>query len=455
MEILFVIPEYKEDAGGIATYYTTLIPAIAARGHSVDVLVGSAFTNEQPSWKENGVRVRYLETDRRQKNFERFHAYEAVPSLRRTLAAAWGLFEQADRGAGYDVVEATDFGLLFLPWVAFNDTPPTLVQLHASNGQIDAHEPTEGQALQGHLTRLLELRGLAQAEGLQGNSHMNIEAWETRLDRDVRYCPPPLALIEPSRQGVEVSEGSGNGSVVAPGFVAGRVQYWKGPTVLCEAQAQLGNDAPRIDWAGRDMDYRSSDQSMSEYLEREYPDTWRHSVRPIGQIPRREVLYRQAAAEFVVVPSIWDVFNYTTVEAMRAGSVVICSEGAGAADLIEDGENGFRVPAEDPAALAQTIKTVRTLSQDKRECMGAAARKKINEALDPSRIAQRRVETFRDLGRHRGAGSQAEWLVEAVRPGGRYQVPSKQLAFLDHLPLRDLTRYVVRRMRRKLRTVFE
>lgn len=453
MDILFVLPEYEGDAGGIATYYTTLIPEIAANGHDVDVLVGSAFTTKEPSWIEDGVEVNYLEPDRRQSAFNRLRAYEAVPSLRRTLAAAWGLFEQADRGAEYDVVETTDFGLLFLPWVALDESPPTLVQLHASNGQIDSHEPTRGKALQGHLTRLLELRGLIHAETLQGNSRMNVEMWEERLGRSVKYCPPPLAPMSDTVRETDPEEMEDQ--EFASGFVAGRVQYWKGPTVLCEAQARLGEEAPRILWAGRDTQYSSSGQSMSDYLATKYPNTWEHSVCPIGQVPRSKVLRQQATAKFVVVPSIWDVFNYTAVEAMREGSVVICSEGAGAADLVEHGENGFRVPAEDPDALAQAIHEAHMLSSGERARIGAAAQETVKQTLNPERIARVRVETYSEVRQQSGAEVEADWLMQAIRPGGQFEVPAKPLAFLDHLPLRDLTSYVVRRIGRKIRAAFE
>ena len=442
MDILFAVPEYGDSPGGIGSYYTTLIPEITARGHSVDVLVGSAWTSARPPFEEYGAQVEFLDPRRREKAFAALDVYEAVPSLRRTLAAAWAVFEQAGRGSGYDVVETTDFGLLFLPWVAFDDTPPTLVQLHASNGQIDAHEPMEGKVFQGHFTRLLECQGLERADALQSVSPMNARKWEERVRRTVTSCPPPLD--------VSAANVSGTDTNTADGFVAGRIQYWKGPTVLSKALAQLGSHAPRMEWAGRDMEYRAVSQSMTDFLEQTYPSVWGQIVQPVGQIPRREVLRRQAAAQFVVVPSIWDVFNYTTAEAMAMGTVVVCSEGAGAADLIESGRNGFRVPPEDPAALAETIRKVTTLTPDERAEIGKRAQDTVAERLDPQRIAERRVETYRSVSPRDGVGGDPEWLREAIRPEGAFDVSSKPLAFLDHLPLGGLISYVARRTTRKI-----
>jgi len=366
-----------------------------------------------------------------------------MPSLRRTLAAAWALYRQCDGGEGYDVVETTDFGLLFLPWVTANAAPPVLVQLHASNGQVDAHEPKKGKALQGHLTRLLEMQGLAHADGLQSNGRPNAQEWSNRLGREAWYSPPPLRPRTAASHETPLDIG-------AEGFVAGRIQYWKGPTVLCEAQAHLGDDAPRIDWAGRDTDFRAAGSSMSDYLDKTYPDVWGERVRPIGEIPPENVAKRQAAAQFVVIPSIWDVFNYTAVEAMQTGSVVVCSEGAGAADLITHCENGFTVPAGDDEALAGAIQEVSRLPEKKRDAVVRAAQQTVQKKLAPQSIAKDREDVYRKVQREEAGASPPAWLVEAVRPNGEFEVPSRPLAFLDELSLRDLSRYVIRRVWRKL-----
>lgn len=445
MNVLYALPEFPPQyGGGIATYYRALIPAVAAEGHEVDVLVGSAFTENRPCREEDGYNVEFLDPDRRRRAAESYTAYEAVPSLRRTLAAAWALYQQSDGGKGYDVVETTDFGLLFLPWVISNDTPPVLVQLHASDGQVDAHEPKEGQALQGHLTRLLEMQGLSHADGLQSNGRSNAQEWSDRLKREVWYSPPPLR--PQMAAGHEVS----SEEFQAEGFVAGRIQYWKGPTVLCEAQARLGTEAPRIDWAGRDTDYRSAGSSMSDYLSATYSDVWGDRVRPVGQIPSEDVTKRQAAAEFVVVPSLWDVFNYTAVEAMQAGSVVVCSQGAGAAELITHGEDGFTVPAGDVEALAEVIQTASHLPRKKEHSIARSARETVRKELSPQAIARNREEVYQKTLRREGNTSAPAWLAEAVEPNGQFEVPSEPLAFLDELSLRDLGRYVVRRTWRKL-----
>jgi hypothetical protein len=218
--------------------------------------------------------------------------------------------------------------------------------------------------------------------------------------------------------------------------------------VLCEAQSSLGSDAPRIDWAGRDTAYREVEESMSSYLADAYPEVWGQSVLPIGEVPPEEVARRQHAAEFVVVPSIWDVFNYTAAEAMRAGSVVVCSDGAGASDLIEHGTNGFRFPSEEPESLAEAIQHLAALSSAARKEIGERGRQTIKQELSPERIAHRRICAYEKLASKTNPPDfDRTWLLEAIRPAGSFEVtPKKRLAFLDQHGMIDIGRYLADRL---------
>ncbi len=114
MRLLILTPEFSGSGGGIMTFYRNLLPAVQRVGVTVRVVEGSAFyAGERNARSVDGIDVETLELDRLQRWMGRFSAYAAAPSLRRHLAAAWAMWEQADLGAGADVVEATDWGLLF------------------------------------------------------------------------------------------------------------------------------------------------------------------------------------------------------------------------------------------------------------------------------------------------------------------------------------------------------
>jgi glycosyltransferase involved in cell wall biosynthesis len=376
--LLFIIPEYPPDfGGGIATFYGTLLPALVRRGLSVTAIVGSALAEGPSPREDQGVRILPLDRVRARALASRFTSLALAPDVCHHLACAWAAWEQTSGGSGYDHVECADWGLSFVPWLLRSDAPPTRVRLHASIGQIARHEPQPGFALSETLAGLIEARLLPRAAERVTYGSANRDFWRTALAADVSLRPPaftpPATLASPS----PVSERA---------LVAGRIQNWKGPATLCRALRLLGGEAPAFDWLGRST--RAPDgRDTSAALAADFPDVWGPVITPAAPVPPTALFARQSTARLVVVPSDWDVFNFTAVEAMCAGAPVICSEGAGAADLIRSGENGFRFPAGDAEALAACLREVLAFSADQRARLGAAARATIVKELDPDRIA--------------------------------------------------------------------
>ena len=75
-----------------------------------------------------------------------------------------------------------------------------------------------------------------------------------------------------------------------------------------------------------------------------------------------------------VQPSVCEGFGIPVLEAMSHGRPVIVTEGTGAKDLVEDGQNGFIVPIRDPDAIAEKIQYFYD-NPDEIKRMGKNARK--------------------------------------------------------------------------------
>ncbi len=432
MRLLFVLPEYPpESGGGIATFYGALLPALVRQGHTVHALVGSAFTSGGDRYEREGVTVERLEAGRTGRLMPAYSRYAALPELQRHLAAARALWEQASGGEDFDAVETVDWGMLFGPWVA-EAGPPALVQMHGSSGQISEYDTFPGAELAGQTLRLLEAGLLAHADALHTHSRANGAFWALQTGRDVTVSPPPIPPAAP----LGLSRGQ-------TGFVAARVQEWKGPQVLAEALRRLGPDAPTVEWAGRVVGHPETGEPYDARLARDFPDVWGRTLRPVGPLPPADVARRQAAAAFVVVPSLWDVYNLSVAEAMQQGAVVVCSKGAGGADLVEDGVTGFAVPAGDADALAAALRRAAALSPGERDRMGGAARAAAAASLNPDRVAADAVVRYRAL---EPVAAPPPWVRAAAAPG----TPADPDAFFRHLPLRALLAHAAGRLRDKL-----
>jgi glycosyltransferase involved in cell wall biosynthesis len=396
--------------------------------------VGSALSFSAKSDEHDGVKVVPLDRARVERFASQFAAFSLAPDFCRHLAAGWAAWEQTAGGAEFDRVECTDWGLSFVPWVLRDDAPPTLVRLHGSIGQISVHEPQRGFALAESLARLAESLLLVRADGLATYGAGNRDRWREALGRDVDWRLPPYrpAPAAPT-------------AISQRGLVAARVQLWKGPFTLCRALTEMGDHAPELDWYGRST-LAPDGRSTAAVLAAEFPRVWGPLVHSHSTITPAELRSRQAASRFIVVPSTWDVFNYTAAEALASGTPLVCSDGAGAVSLVRHGENGFRFPAGDHQSLAASLREALDLSAATRARLGEAARETIATDLAPERIAALEHTALSSLVRTRSPVGDIAELATLFSPAGAPPRASSLSSSLARLPVAELARHCAARI---------
>lgn len=434
VKILILTPEYRGSGGGIITLYQSLVPALRDLGADVRVIEGSGMhaVHDPSPHVKNGIRTEILSYGLMTRWHERFTAYSAAPGLRRHLAAAWAMWEQAGYGEGYDVVEACDFGLSFVPPV-IEGRHALIVQCHGSLGQIAVHDPLTESQTEGLLVRMIERAVLQHAGAIETYGPENARFWEGETGHRVAVVRPPLKLRPAAA-----------GPVSNAGLVVGRLQRWKGPHVLCAAIEALGASPLCVDWIGRDMPWDTGSRSSAAHLAETFPSAWGNAVRHLPPVSRDEVIRRQATALYNLVPSTWDVFNFTAAEGLASGRPTIVSSGAGASDLIEDGRNGFTFRADDPTSLAASLKNLLGQSPERLRAIGNAGRETVVREMDPIVVAHARLETYRDaIASAPPAAGPSDWLTDICRPAATAQ---SDFAYLNQLPLRALIGHVAGRI---------
>ena len=75
----------------------------------------------------------------------------------------------------------------------------------------------------------------------------------------------------------------------------------------------------------------------------------------LGRRAQDSLPYYYSAVEAVVMPSFYESFGMVALEAMACGTPVVASQVGGLAFLVQDGETGYTVPADDPEALADRL----------------------------------------------------------------------------------------------------
>lgn len=116
-----------------------------------------------------------------------------------------------------------------------------------------------------------------------------------------------------------------------------------------------------------------------------------------GALPREELKNYYYLAEVVCFPSWFENAPIVCLEAMACGSIVIGSSNSGMAEIIRDGIDGFLVEPKKPPLLAECIKKVMNLSDERKRAIKEEAKKRISEKYDNSVIIPQMIEIYNGI----------------------------------------------------------
>ena len=438
MRVVIIVPDCGE--GGLFAFYNHLVPALAELAEVHVVFASPVHSPLAPSIALATCHV--LPPEQAAPMLAEYLSgpLAIAPSIARSLAVAHNAWRKA-LSLAPDCIEVCDWPLGAVP-SAIDNSVPSVVQCHGSMAQIANYDGGPSGAVEAMLLRLIEPSVLRNAQSLQSLCHANAKFWERETGRSVAAIRPAFAL-----DGDLPRPASPDGGIA----VFGRLQAWKGPHILCEALALLGPGAPVCDWYGVAKPWPGTGISAETHLAAAYPHVWGKALRYHTAVDRAAVAQVMRQARAVVVPSSWDVFNFTAIEAMAAACPVLVSTGAGASELIEDGVNGLLFAKDDAPALADAMARLLALTPAAARSMGQAGRETVRRELDPAKIAATRLAGYEAaIANHAKAPppAVAPWLRELLTPGAGQHFD--MAAFLETLPARPMLRALAGRARRKL-----
>ncbi len=172
-----------------------------------------------------------------------------------------------------------------------------------------------------------------------------------------------------------------------------RLSRWKGQGVLIDAMARLRHHAASCVLVGP-LDGR---EGFAQALERRADRTGLAGrLRLAGQcddMPAALML-----ADVVVSASTEpEGFGRAVIEGQAMARPVIATDHGGAAETVEHGVTGWRVPPGDPGALADAIDHALALSPAAREALGARARESVLQRYTTRAMQEATIEVYREL----------------------------------------------------------
>jgi D-inositol-3-phosphate glycosyltransferase len=160
----------------------------------------------------------------------------------------------------------------------------------------------------------------------------------------------------------------------------GRIEPLKGIDTLIEAMAIIKKRCPSFecphylviiggDPEGREEDVSVEMRRLKLLCKKLDLD---EMIVFLGKRGQNTLPYYYSAAEVVIMPSHYESFGLVALEAMACGTPVVASRVGGLANLVQEGETGYFVPAQDPEALAEKLRLLFN-DHDLRERLGKKA----------------------------------------------------------------------------------
>lgn len=397
--------------GGIGTYVSEAGVALTAAGHEVWLVtyLPETATREEAEQLPGFARVVFVED-----------CSSAADEVRFGLARATLRFAQLahellrDAGVPFDYIEFADYGASGA--VAISEQ-----RLFRSHGDavlaVALHSPTYDCWLHNETTHIYgpTQRELAALEDETVRTSPLVWSPSCSL-RDLvserlGLNPADVPIVRyPASDSNEFTAASPSGRTLADlcFLFIGRIEPRKGVRELAAAFARMPE--LRIECVGRDGNTAPVHSSEVEHLKKVA-----ENVTFCAHVNHQELLAKVRAADVVVLPSRWDNWPNTCLEAMAAGRIVIGGDNSGMAEMIDHGNNGFLVKSADADDLERVIREDLHAALPRLADIGRAAAARSRELCNPAAYV-RAIEHM--VWQHRGHG---RWPLRA-KPGGRVSI---------------------------------
>jgi glycosyltransferase involved in cell wall biosynthesis len=174
----------------------------------------------------------------------------------------------------------------------------------------------------------------------------------------------------------------------------GRLELRKGVVEWVDAAVAVASTHPTVsfDFFGSDTSVGGgTGRSVLSLLQARIPRDLKARFHFHGSRSREELLQALANVSLAVVPSRWENFPFTCIEAMSTGLPVLASPNGGMAEMIADNQSGWIASDGSAEALATALRRALATPATQRASMGANAAQAIRCMCDNDAIVARHL----------------------------------------------------------------
>lgn len=296
------------------------------------------------------------------------------------LAFSWQaglLAEKLVQDEGIDIIEAQEYEA---PLYFFQlrralgagpaRRPPCIIHLHSPTELIVFHNDRDTAKPYFRESIRAESHSILAADALLCPSRYLASQVCTRFglsEEAVRVIPYPMGKeLRVERKDSAWRDG--------PICYMGRLERRKGLIEWIDAAVEVAceHSAVQFEFIGANV-LGSYDIDGRELLDRLIPERLRARFHFRGARPHASLHRFLEGARMSVVPSRWENFPYTCIEAMTSGLPVLASREGGMAEMIRDGQSGWLSDTPCKKGLAQALRRALKASPEELAAMGREA----------------------------------------------------------------------------------
>jgi glycosyltransferase involved in cell wall biosynthesis len=274
---------------------------------------------------------------------------------------------------------------------------PVVVNAHSPDFIIREFNEEPRYQLPHYWTGRLEKFCLHAADAVICPSGYLSRQLEGLFGQSIQVTHFPLPWTDPGKVSAEDSPESGKA------LYFGRLEVRKGTLKLvdtCSRMWETGKDFT-LHLVGSDTPYYPRACTVGEWIQRKHA-RWINEGRLVirDSMPHGELMHEIRTAAVTLVPSLWENWPNTCIEAMSLGKVVIGSENGGQAEMIgDDGSCGYVFSWNEKDGFQTALESALGLSDDERMEMGERARKRIAGMCSPNVVLPKRLAHLEALAR--------------------------------------------------------